>query len=294
MQMTTRAGFSEAPEPTLAPSLVERVLTKLGLRQRPALDLAGLNALYAAVSANIPFDNFQKRIWFAGPQTTPLPGGDPNEFFNNWLQHGTGGTCWPINGAMYSLAHALGFDAHRIVGSVIVEGYPRGANHGSVIVTLDGINYLVDAWMVSFRVLPLISGKPSSTGNGIHDVRAVPIESGFEIITYPGFNREQPLPFRPESEYDPVDHALFLARYDRTKSVGFFNDAIFICRHFPDSILTMGRKSKFHLSADNTLTKTEPTEDERKKSLIEEFGLSEEIIQKLPPNVLGGVAPPGL
>jgi arylamine N-acetyltransferase len=292
--MTTRATFSETSEPALAPALVERVLTKLGLRQRPALDLAGLNNLYAAFSANVPFDNVQKRIWFAGSQTTPLPSGDPNEFFNNWLQHGTGGTCWPLNGAMYALTHALGFDARRIVGSVIVEGYPRGANHGSVLVTLDGVNYLVDAWMASFKVLTLISGKPSSTGQGIHDIRAVPIDSGFEIISYPGFDREHPLPFRPEPEHDPVDHALFLARYDRTKTVGFFNDAIFICRHFPDSIITMGRKSKFHIAADNTLTKTEPTEAERKKSLIEEFGLSEQILEKLPPNVPGGVAPPGL
>src|SRR6202790_927533 len=262
--MTTSSGFSAVQEPALSPGLVERVLTKLGLRQRPALDLSGLNTLYAAFSAHVLFDNVQKRIWFAGPQTTPLPCGDPNEFFSNWLQHGTGGTCWPLNGAMYSLARALGFDARRIVGSVIVEGYPRGANHGSVVVNLDGINYLVDAWMAAFKVLPLIPGTPSSTGNGIHDVRAVPIERGFEIITYPGFNREQPLPFRPEPEYDPVDHALFLARYDKTKAVGFFNDAIFICRHFPESILTMGRKSKFHLAADGTLSKTEPTEAQRK------------------------------
>ena len=292
--MTTKSGFSDIQEPALAPGLVERVLTKLGLRQRPALDLGGLNALYAAVSANVPFDNFQKRIWFASSQTTPLPGGDPNEFFNNWLQHGTGGTCWPLNGAMYALTHALGFDARRIVGSVIVEGYPRGANHGSVLVTLEGINYLVDAWMAAFKVLPLMPGKPSSTGRGIHDVSSVPIESGFEIISYPGFDRDHPLPFRPEREYDPVDHALFIARYDRTKTVGFFNDAIFICRHFPDFILTMGRKSKFHLAADGTLTKTEPTEAQRKISLIEEFGLSEEIVEKLPPNVPGGIAPPGL
>jgi arylamine N-acetyltransferase len=292
--MTPSRGFSAMSEPAVTPALVERVLTKLGLRHRPTLDLAGLNALYSAVCANIPFDNFQKRIWFASSQSTPLPGGDPNEFFNNWLQHGTGGTCWPINGAMYALAHALRFDARRIVGSVIVEGYPRGANHGSVLVTLDGINYLVDAWMAAFKVLPLMPGKPSSTGRGIHDVSAVPTESSFEIISYPGFDREHPLPFRPEPEYDPVDHALFMARFDRTKTVGFFNDAIFICRHFPESILTMGRKSKFHLAADGTITKTEPTEAERKTSLIEEFGLSEEIVEKLPPNVPGGIAPPGL
>jgi hypothetical protein len=161
-------------------------------------------------------------------------------------------------------------------------------------VTLDGIIYLVDAWMASFKVLPLISGRPSSTGQGIHDISAVPTESAFEIVTHPGFNPELPLPFRIEPEYDPVDHALFLARYDRTKTVGFFNDAIFVCRHFPNSIITMGRNTKFHLAADGTLTKSEPTETERKRSLIQEFGLSEEIIEKLPPNVPGGVAPPGL
>ncbi|SRR6266478_1661795 len=282
------------PEPALAPELAERVLARLGLHQRPALDLAGLNALYAAFCGHVPFDNVQKRIWFAGPQTTPLPGGDPTEFFNNWLRHGTGGTCWPLNGGLYALLHALGFEARRIVGSVVVEGYPQGANHGSVLVALDGISYLVDGWMASFKGLPLISGRPSSTGHGIHDIRAVPTESGFEIISYSGFNREQPMLFRPEPEYDPVDHAFFLARADRTKVVGFFNDAIFICRHFPETILTMGRKSKFHIAADGTLTKTEPTEAERRMAFIEEFGLSEEVVEELPPNVPGGVAPPGL
>jgi arylamine N-acetyltransferase len=293
--MTTKAHISDVvSEPVLAPQLVERVLERLGLRQRPSPDLAGLNALYAAFCGNVPFDNIQKRIWFAGPQTTPLPGGDPTEFFNNWLQHGTGGTCWPINGALYALVRACGFEARRITGSVIVEGYPRGANHGSVVVTLEGINYLVDAWMDSFKVLPLVSGKPASTGSGIHDISAAPIGDSFEIYCYPGWLREQPLPFRIESEHDPIDHAFFLARYALTKKMGFFNDALFICRHFPNSILTLGRNSKFRVSADGTLTKTQPTEGERRAALIEEFGLSEEIVEAIPPNVPNGVAPPGL
>jgi hypothetical protein len=56
-------------------------------------------------------------------------------------------------------------------------------------------------------------------------------------------------------------------------------DAIFVCRHFLEAILTMSRKSKFRVAADGTLTKTEPTQAERKTSLIEEFGLSEEIVE---------------
>ena len=278
----------------LEPQLVERVLAKLGLRQRPALDLTGLNTLYAAFSERVPFDNVRKRIWFAGSQETPLPGGDPTDFFESWLRHGTGGTCWPINGGMYALARALGFDARRIVGSVVVEGYPQGANHGSVLVKVDGIDYVVDAWLASFRVLPLLPGKLSSTGEGIHDIRAVPRNGGFEILSYTGWNREQPLPFRPEPEYDPIHDSFFLGRYDRTRSVGFFNDSLFICRHFRDSILTVGRSNKVLVDADGNLTKTALNESERRAVLVEEFGLSEEIVKSIPPDVAGGAAPPGL
>jgi hypothetical protein len=58
---------------------------------------------------------------------------------------------------------------------------------------------------------------------------------------------------------------------------GFSNDALFITRHFPRSILTIGRKRKFRVAADGTLTKTEVGEAERRTALIQEFGLSEEI-----------------
>ncbi|HKF52254.1 MAG TPA: arylamine N-acetyltransferase [Candidatus Acidoferrales bacterium] len=292
--MLTRNNAASVPDPLLAPNLVEAVLSKLGLQKRPSLDLAGLNSVFAAVSGKIPFDNVRKRIWFAGPQIGPLPGGDPTEFFSNWLRHGTGGTCWPLNGGVYALLRTLGFDARRIVGSVIVEGYPQGANHGSILVTLDGTDYVADAWMASFKALPLAPGRPTSTGGGIHDIRSVPTGNAFEILSYAGWLREQPLPFRIEPEYDPVDHAFFLDRAERTKVVGFFNDAVFISRHFPDSILTLGRHSKFRVAADGSLTKTQPSGTERKAALVEEFGLSEEIVDAIPTDVSGGVAPPGL
>ena len=289
--MNNYGAAGTAPEPSLSPALVERVLAKLGLGDRPSLDLAGLNTLFSAYCGSISFDNIQKRIWFASDQRGPLTGGDPTEFFENWLAHGTGGTCWPINGGMYALVHALGFTARRITGSVIVEGYPPGANHGSVVVTLDRMDYLVDAWMGSFKALPLVRGRPTSTGGGLHEIKAVPTECGFEILSYTGWNRVKPLPFRPEPEHDPVDHAFFLARYDRTKKVGFFNDALLISRRTPDSILTIGRTNKIRVAADGSVTKTEVTEAERKAALVKELGISEEIVEALPPDVAGGVAP---
>jgi len=180
--MTSSQGVAGA-EPSLAPLLVERVLAKLGLKNKPTLDLAGLNTLYAAICGNIPFDNIQKRIWFATDRKKPSTGGDPTEFFENWVRHGTGGTCWPANGGMYALARAVGFPARRIAGSVIIPGYPAGANHGSVLVKLDGVEYIFDLVLGGFKVLPLAPGRRASTGGSIHSVEVAPLESGaFDLL----------------------------------------------------------------------------------------------------------------
>lgn len=287
--MTARA----VSDPVLSPELLERVLEKLGLTERPSLDLAGLNTLYATYCGSVPtMDNIQKRIWFAGERRTPLPGGDPREYFENWLAHGTGGTCWPTNGAVYALVHSLGFDARRIAASVIIEKYSQGANHGTVLVTLEGVDYLIDGNLGAFKVLPLVPGRTTSTGDGFHAISAVPIEAGYDVIWYQGHSRQEPLTIRTEPEHDPVDHAFFLEAYDRTKSKGrdLFNYALFICRRFPDSIVTIGRKNKITVTADNTVTKTEINDVERRRVLVEELGISEEIAEALPPDVPGGVA----
>jgi N-hydroxyarylamine O-acetyltransferase len=265
------------------------VLAKLGLPNRPALDLAGLNRLYAAVCGSIPFDNVQKRIWFAGDRTKPATGGDPVEFFENWVKHGTGGTCWPANGGMYALAHALGFNTRRIVGSVIVPNYPQGANHGSVLIMLDGVEYVFDLAFGAFKVVPLISGKATAAGTGIHNMEVVPVDGGFEMFFHLGWTTDT-LPFRPESEHDPVDHEFFISRYDRANHVGFFNDTLMISRRFADSIVTIGRGHKLVLTSDG-LTKTELSSPQRDELLIEELGLSPEVVSMIPPDVEGGVAP---
>jgi len=281
---------SAIPEPVLVPALVERVLAKLGLPDRPPLDLAGLNGLYAVLCGKVPFDNLQKRIWFAGDRTKPFTGGDPSEFWENWVHHGTGGTCWPSNGGMFALAHALGYRTRRIAGSVIVPGYPLGGNHGSVLILLDGIDYLFDLTFGGFKVLPLVSGQLATTGTGINELLASPVEGdGFVIFFWMGWDRDTYLPFRPER--DPVSHAYFLERYDRTKTVGFFNDTLLISRRSPESVLTIGRYNRLVVDSNGTLSKTPLTEAQRKAALIEDFGISEELVEKLPPDKPDGIAP---
>lgn len=272
----------------ISAELVDRVKSKLGLPSRPSLDLAGLNKIYAAYSGHVPNDSIQKRIWLTGDKLRPVTGGEPTQFFENWLAHGTGGTCFPANGALCVLLCALGFDARRILGSVMMEGIEHDGNHGTVLVRIDDADYLVDAQLAAFSALPLIVGRSSSTGKGIHDIRAVPRGEDFDVHWYPGSNRQIPMVTRLDLKRGPVDHDVFLAQYalsalrDRRRSP--FNDALFIGRHFPDRILNVGRLTRTEISADNVAKKREMTPAERDQILVDEFGVSAEIIKSIPPD----------
>ncbi len=100
-----------AEQSALAPALVERVLAKLGLAAAPRADLGGLAALYAAWCRSVPFDNVRKLIHVRAAYPAPLPGDTPEDFFDAWLAHGTGGTCWAGNGALCALLESPGFRA---------------------------------------------------------------------------------------------------------------------------------------------------------------------------------------
>jgi arylamine N-acetyltransferase len=275
-------------EHAIPADILDRVLAKLGVSSKPALDLAGLNRVYAAFSGHVPNDNIQKRIWLSGDRARPLTGGDPVEFFVNWLEHGTGGTCFPANGALCALLGVLGFDARRFSAAVLMEGLEHDGNHGTVIVRIDGIDYLVDAQLASFDPLPLIAGKSTSTGNGIHDISALPNAEGFDVRWYPGANRERPLIMRPDLARGAVDHAYFLAQYalsasrDRRRSP--FNEALFVGRHFRGSILIVNRNNKIVVSSDNVASKSEITLVERARILVEELGLSKHAANAIPPD----------
>jgi arylamine N-acetyltransferase len=272
----------------LPAEILDRVKSKLGLPGQPSLDLAGLNAICAAYSGNVPNDNIQKRIWLSGDKSRSVTGGEPIQFFENWLEHGTGGTCFPANGALCALLCTLGFNAWRILGSVMMEGIEHEGNHGTVLVRIDDTDYLVDAQLAAFSALPLIVGQPASTGEGIHDIHAVPRGEEFDVQWYPGSNRQIPMFARLDLKRGPVDHDVFLSQYalsalrDRRRSP--FNDALFIGRHFSDRILNVGRLTRTEISADNFAKKREITLAERAQILVDEFGVSAEIVKAIPPD----------
>ena len=117
----------------LAPALLERVLSKLGLSEPPSPTLEGLRTLYPAWCRKVPFDNIRQLIHRRSHDPSPMPGGDATEFFEAWLVYGTGGTCWSGNGALHALLLSLGFEAARGLCTMLVAP-DIPPNHGSVLV----------------------------------------------------------------------------------------------------------------------------------------------------------------
>ena len=106
-------------------------------------------------------------------------------------------------------------------------------------------------------------------------MRAFPIEDGFEVRFQAGRAREQEFRFQTEPENDPVDHEHFVSLYDRSANVeGFspFNNQLYICRHFGDSILSIHRGKKISLAADGSLTSVEVDDPLAREALVRSSG----------------------
>ena len=82
----------------LSVELLEQVLSRLGLADRPTPTLDGLQRLYAAWCRKVPFDNVRKLIHLHSHSPGPLPGDDPAEFLTAWLAYGTGVPAGPAMG----------------------------------------------------------------------------------------------------------------------------------------------------------------------------------------------------
>jgi N-hydroxyarylamine O-acetyltransferase len=111
---------SQDGAPQIGGALLERVLERLGFCAAPSADLAGLRAVYSAWCGKVPFDNGRKMIALRAQHDLPLPGGDAEQFFETWLAHGTGGTCWPSSSAVYELVQSLGFEGAQPIQSAPV------------------------------------------------------------------------------------------------------------------------------------------------------------------------------
>lgn len=273
----SRRGAS-SERPTLRPKVLEQTLERFGFSRRPEPTLESLQALYKAWSRCVGYDNVQKRVYYAEGRTGPFPNMDPNDFLNAWMKHGTGGSCWPSAEAWFQILLSLGFDVRRVAGQMLECDDPMKPNHGTVIATINSVEYAVDTGMVGEDPLPLIPGIETASPNKAFGLWST---GKGDIWWRPGHSRRA---IQYVTQFDPCTGPYFAERYEKTKEFSLFNDVLYVRRNKNDGIVTVGRGNRIVVTPDGEMSATPINPDEMKRILIEEMHLSEEIASKIPPD----------
>jgi N-hydroxyarylamine O-acetyltransferase len=263
---------------SLAPEVADAVLARLGFSDPVKPDRTGLDALYGAWCRNVPFDNLVKRIDLVSG-TTPFRNDQPAAFFELWLAHGTGGTCWPSSRSLGALLHTVGFDVRLGSAAMADDLAGRIHTHGTVLARVDGELLWVDSSMLTDEPVPLVRGGATRLDHPLRPVRVEPVDDLWRVHWISGA--------RPGEMgcllLDPDvggDH--YSARYEWSRGMSPFNTGVFATRNRSDDVLSVGMGRRIVLDRTGSSASEPLTEPGRRAVLIDEFGYSEEIVDALP------------
>ena len=259
--------------PHLDASLLNRILQRLSIGSAPNADLDGLRAVYSAWCDTIPFDNTAKLIALRTGAKGNLPGIEPVEFFERFLAHGAGGTCWPTSNALFALLDDLGFDARRVAGSMRDTGF---IGHASVKVRIDGTDWLVDSSMQTHIPLPL-TAEVFVSDDPVYGVEVERVDETHMIWW--------DLP--PNATYipcrllvDDVSHDYYVERYEASRDRSPFNERVYVRRNFPGAMLVIHGNLRLWKTSTGVQA-SELTRSQLEESLRTEAGISSEMLDDL-------------
>lgn len=266
----------------LPDGVTARVIERLGVATPPALDLAGLATLYGAWCRAVPFDNIRKLAFVRRHETGPLPGDDPVDFFEQWLRHGAGGTCWAGNGALCELLLALGFDARR--GIATMMSVPNAApNHGTVIVDVPEGRFIADASIMSVEPIPVIERAAARVDHPVWGVTGEWLDQRFAVRWLPLRVGDR---IHCRVEEWAGDRARFQQQHEDTRPWSPFNFALTFNLVRGNTRIGIANGLAITINADGTRT-TEPIPDRdaRTRLLVDKFDVSEELAATLPDDI---------
>lgn len=259
-------------------SLVDSVLGRMGV-PRPDPDLAGLRSVYAAWCGAVPFDNTLKLIHTSEGRDGSLPGSTAEAFFGDWLERGTGGTCWAGNGALHDLLSALGFEVHWAIATMLPRPDVVGPNHGSVVVTIDGARWIADA--------SILSGEPIAIRSEGQEDASEPLPRLSWLGAKPAVVWRMlmaPDGFPCRIERIGADAEEWDALHQRTAVWSPFNYQLSVRLLRGHASIGAASGQRFRFEPDGSLEASPLTADERVRFLVEEIGIAEEVALRVPPD----------
>ena len=255
---------------------VAAVIEKLGV-DRPTPSLDGLRTVYAAWCEAVPFDNVLKLLHLGEGLTRPLPGSTSKSFFEAWLRHGTGGTCWAGNGALHDLLEALGFDVAPALATMLSAPGVVGPNHGTVIATVEGDRWIVDASILSGE--PIRYPKPKDA-RAVEPLPASVWSGGKPTVLWRTLAAPEGFPCRIDRLR--ADAEEWDALHQRTAVWSPFNFALNVRTLRGAASVGIASGMRFTIDRSGPLSTARIDRDERIRFLVEEVGISEEIASRVP------------
>jgi N-hydroxyarylamine O-acetyltransferase len=265
---------------TLAAETAEAVLDRLGFTRPPVADRAGLDAVYLAWCRTVPFDNLIKRIDIADG-TTPFRNDTPEPFFALFLEHGTGGTCWPSTRALAALLRTLDFDV-RLGSAAMADDFAgRNHTHGTILAAVDDDLLWVDTSMLTDAPVPLIRGIETRVDHALRPVRVEPVDGLWRVHWVPGAGPETMGCLLLATE---VDGEHYSDRYEWSRQWSPFNTSVYATSNRADRVVTVAMGRRILTDAMGRHVGEPHDTDGRMRVLVEEFGYSQEIVDLLPPD----------
>jgi len=207
-----------------------------------------------------------------------LPGDTASDFFEAWLRHGTGGTCWAGNGALQALLRTLDFDVARGLATMLV--YPDlPPNHGTVVVSCEQKRYLVDASMLHGEPLALEPSEPSVIAHPAWGVQCS-IREGQWFIRWRPLHLPAGIDCRIEQLQ--VTEQTFHERHEMSRPWSPFNYALVARGNRAGTVLGAAFGQRLDIDADGTVRQRPLPPAQRAQFLIEEMGMDAALIEQLP------------
>lgn len=199
----------------------------------------------------------------------------PEEFWNDAIEHGCGGTCFESNYAFFTLLRSLGYQGYLTINDM----EDALGCHTAIILHLEEKRWLADVGLPLYAPIPIDSYKPSYGHSQFHGYTLSPSEAGkFQV-----HRDRHPNPYLFTLIDTPIGEAQYREATTRDYGEqGYFLDKVIISKVVGEQVWRFnGAERPFHLEEfrdgrrfDHPLDKHIP------EQIAGHFGMEVDILRK--------------
>lgn len=227
-----------------------------------------LDRLFHRFNARVPFESASKILRDADVPDPAKKPRVPDVFWNDFLESGTGGTCYARVAAFDALATELGFSTRKVLGRV-----ENDFDHAALVVSAEGNEWIAD---VGFPLPALVPAEGGEVESEIAALSVTETERGVRVRYVSGVPDG---PRRLEIFRAPVNTEEFLARWRSTfRPDSKFLRNVSLHRREASRVLTFARGE---VRVDDLHTRTRiPLTGDRPVRLAELFGIDADVLRR--------------